>query len=99
MTGGFTSEKNTDSTEILDSRTSRWRDVGPLPYARNGLRATTLANSVYLFVGTETEILKYEASAQSWVYYANMTPKKGSTFEVSPINCSIKNLDKVWGNL
>ena len=89
VTGGFTSTENTDSTEILNSRTSSWTQVGALPYARNELRATTVANNIYLFVGAETDVLKFEASSQSWVHYADMTPKEGSKLEVSPINCSL----------
>ena len=89
VTGGFDSKENTDSTEILNSGSSSWTLVGALPYARNGLRATNVANNIYLFVGAETEILKYNASSQSWVYYAEMTPKEGSKLEVSPVNCSV----------
>ena len=89
VTGGFTSVENTATTEILESRTSSWKPAKPLPYARNGLRAASVANTIYLFVGTETEILKYEASSSSWVYYADMTAKQGSKLEVSPINCSV----------
>ena len=89
VTGGFTSRENTETTEILDSRTSSWTLVGALPYARNGLRAATVANTVYLFVGAETEILKYEANSSSWVHYAEMTAKEGSKLEVSPVNCSV----------
>ena len=89
VTGGFNSTENTDSTEILNSGSSSWTLVGALPYARNGLRATNVANIIYLFVGAETDILKYETSSQSWVYYADMTPKEGSKLEVSPVNCSV----------
>ena len=89
VTGGFTSVENTETTEILESRSSSWTTVGALPYARNGLRAATVANTIYLFVGAETEILKYEATNSSWVYYANMTAKEGSKLEVSNINCSV----------
>ena len=89
VTGGFTSRENTETTEILDSRTSSWTLVGALPYARNGLRAATVANTIYLFVGAETEILKYEANSRSWAHYAHMTAKEGSKLEVSPVNCSV----------
>ena len=89
VTGGFDSNENTDSTEIMRNRNSNWTYVGKLPYARNGLRAATVANSIYLFVGAETDILKYEASNQSWVHYAKMTPKEGSKLEVSTVNCSV----------
>ena len=89
VTGGFTSVENTETTEILESRSSSWTTVGALPYARNGLRAATVANTIYLFVGAETEILKYEATTSSWVYNARMTAKEGSKLEVSNINCSV----------
>ena len=56
---------------------------------RNGLRAATVANTIYLFVGAETEILKYEATTSSWVYNARMTAKEGSKLEVSTVNCSV----------
>ena len=88
VTGGFNSTENTETTEILNATGSSWTLVGALPYARNGLRATTVANIIYLFVGAETQILKYEASSQSWLYYADMTAKEGSKLEVSPVNCS-----------
>ena len=89
VTGGFTSVENTETTEILESPTSSWTYAKPLPYARNGLRAATVANTIYLFVGVETEILKYEACSQSWVHHADMTAKQGSQLEVSTINCSV----------
>ena len=92
VTGGFDSIKNLDTTEILEGRTSSsWTPVGPLPYARNGLRATNVAGSIYLFVGAETDIWKFEASNQKWggVPYAKMTPKHGSKLEVSTVNCSV----------
>ena len=89
VTGGFTSVENTETTEILESRSSSWTTVGALPYARNGLRAASVANTIYLFVGAETEILKFEANSSSWVHYANMTAKEGSKLEVSPISCSL----------
>ena len=89
VTGGFTSVENTETTEILESRSSSWKPAKPLPYARNGLRAANVANTIYLFVGTETEILKYEANSSSWVHYANMTAKEGSKLEVSVINCNV----------
>ena len=91
VTGGFNSTENTETTEILNSRTSSWTLVGALPYARNGLRATTVANSIYLFVGSETEILKYEPSSRTWGIepYAQMNSKEGSKLEVSTVNCSV----------
>ena len=48
-----------------------------------------MANSIYLFVGAETDILKYEASSRTWERYANMTPKEGTKLEISPVNCSV----------
>ena len=89
VTGGFDSNENTDTTEILEGRTSLWKYAGPLPYARNGLRATNVAGSIYLFVGAETDILKYEASSQTWAHYANMTSKEGTQLDISPVNCSV----------
>ena len=91
VTGGFDSIANLDTTEILEGRASLWKVVGPLPYARNGLRATNVAGSIYLFVGAETEILKFEASNQKWDHpaYARMTAKHGSKLEVSTVNCSV----------
>ena len=89
VTGGFDSFENTDSTEIQKTRRSRWKYVGVLPYARNGLRATTVANSIYLFVRSESDVLKYEASSGTWVYYADITPEEESKLEVSTVNCSV----------
>ena len=36
-----------DSTEILETNT--WRISAPLPYARYGLRAASLGNTIFLF--------------------------------------------------
>ena len=36
-----------DSTEILETNT--WRISAPLPSARNGLRAASLGNTIFLF--------------------------------------------------
>ena len=46
MTGGFTGSETTKSTEIFTDGT--WREVEPLPRARNGLRATNVNNMIYL---------------------------------------------------
>ena len=48
MTGGFTGEENTKSTEIFTAGATAWTSVGGLPTARNGMRATTLNNMIYL---------------------------------------------------
>merc|ERR550539_550666 len=40
VTGGFTGNENTKSTEILTTGAASWASVGKLPMARNGLRAT-----------------------------------------------------------
>ena len=48
MTGGFTGLQNTKSTEILTTGATAWMTVGPLPKARNGLRATSVDNIIYV---------------------------------------------------
>ena len=48
VTGGFTGKENTKSTEIFTVGAAAWTTVGGLPTARNGMRATTLSNVIYL---------------------------------------------------
>ena len=45
-----------DSTEILDGDT--WRFTSPLPSARFGLRAASVANRIYVF-GKNTVMINY----------------------------------------
>ena len=73
MTGGFTGLQNTKSTQILPAGETAWITVGELPKARNGLRAATVDNTIYL-------LGKYHSKAE-------MTKKAGSKLEVSTINC------------
>ena len=46
VTGGFTGNETTKSTEIFTD--GAWTEVGALPRARNGLRATNVNNMIYL---------------------------------------------------
>ena len=75
--------------------------MGELPKARNGLRATTVDNIIYLLgkyhskalvnslpfcQGGDTEIMKFDPSANNtWTPFAEMTKKAGSKLEVSTI--------------
>ena len=49
MTGGFTGLENTGSTEVFTEKSPDWSEVSPLPKPRNGLRAATVNNVVYIF--------------------------------------------------
>ena len=53
MAGGFDGMRNLRSTEILIEEDSAWSRVGDLPRARNGLRATTVNDIVYV-LGKDT---------------------------------------------
>ena len=48
MTGGFTGSENTKVTEMFGHSYKAWKIVGELPRARNGLRATSVNNVIYL---------------------------------------------------
>ena len=75
MTGGFTGSENTKSTEMFSD--FAWRMVGLLPRARNGLRATTLNNIVYLlgksFNGIQSASFEY--SKAETLKFCSLTPK------------------------
>ena len=57
MAGGYNSTGNTDTTEIFKKGDPSWTFVGALPNARNGFRATTVNNIVYV-LGKEGRGLK-----------------------------------------
>ena len=38
-----------DSTEVLEDMAGSWRLTGPLPSARDGLKAASVANTIFLF--------------------------------------------------
>ena len=50
VTGGFNSNYGSlDSTEILEDISGTWRLTAPLPSARDGLRAASVENNIFVF--------------------------------------------------
>ena len=53
VTGGYTGyntpDERLDSTEVLEDMAGTWRLTAPLPSARDGLRAASLENNIFVF--------------------------------------------------
>ena len=49
MTGGMGSNRELDSTEVMNFSQFGWREAAKLPSQRYGLRAATVDNKVFIF--------------------------------------------------
>lgn len=66
-----------DSTEVLEEKAGTWRLTGPLPSARDGMRAASVANTIFLFGGWNIldNILRYNKN-HTWEEVGQMNEER-----------------------
>jgi len=82
VTGGWQRSgrrRDLDSTEVLEDMAGTWRLTAPLPSARWGLRAASVANTIFLFGGydgnSKKDILRYNKN-HTWEEVGQMKKAK-----------------------
>jgi len=88
VTGGYTGNGNTKTTEILLPKDKYWKILKqPLPFCSVvGLSATNVDNIIYL-IGGETDIYTYHSTSREWKKFSPMIQKEDCKIEISTLNC------------